>query len=67
VKELRELNKIHSNTIYVGQQLFVKNPQRMIKPEIIIDKDNYQSHIVTKTDTLSTIALVYGMKVRMVH
>ena len=62
VKELKDLNNLTSNNIYVGQQLVV--PAKDINtPETLPPQENYIEYIVRKGDSLWSIAKKFNVTV----
>lgn len=62
VKELKDLNNLTSNNIYVGQQLVV--PEKDINiPEILPPQENYIEYIVKKGDSLWSIAKKFNVTI----
>jgi N-acetylmuramoyl-L-alanine amidase len=66
VKELKELNNLKSNKVYVGQRLIIKKEEKIeakkTKAEKISEKE-YIYHTVRRGETLEGIARRYGVSV----
>ena len=64
---MKEINKLRHESIHPGKEIFV--PKRTEKhddnpkPRNEEDAVPTQYHVVTEKDTISTVALIYGMKV----
>jgi N-acetylmuramoyl-L-alanine amidase len=68
VKELKELNNLKSNKVYVGQKLIIKKEEekkeaKKTRIEKISEKKENLYHIVKRGESLESIARKYGVSI----
>lgn len=65
VSQLKEMNKKQNNTVYIGEKLVIGYKDISVKPVVKLPaKTNIIIHQVEKDQTLSGIALRYGVSVQ---
>lgn len=65
VSQLKEMNKKQNNTVYIGEKLVIGYKDISVKPMVKLPaKTNVIIHEVEKDQTLSGIALRYGVSVQ---
>ena len=63
VEELRKINQLNTNNIYIGQVLKVKETAKLTNAEVPSQEVDLSSYEVSNGDTLSSISRRFGMTV----